>query len=158
AKHGQTPIDPTKRLIVDSTIIPNLVNSVQASLLAQATQDDVSLLWLNDQSKVNAVVAKLNDNKALAHIDRIMSGNSLTHPFNDPTTDSRTPDIIVLPQLGVIYANPTSTNIAEHGGFNEDDTHVALLIVNANPHLNNKTLPARVQTEQIAPTILRLLN
>jgi predicted AlkP superfamily pyrophosphatase or phosphodiesterase len=158
AKHGQTPIDPTKRLIVDRTIIPNLVNSVQAGLLALATQDDVSLLWLNDQSKVNAVVAKLNDNKALAHIDSILSGNSLTHLFNDPTKDSRTPDIIVLPQPGVIYANPTSTKIAEHGGFNEDDTHVALLIANANPHLNNKTLPARVHTEQIAPTILRLLN
>jgi hypothetical protein len=31
AKHGQVPMDPSKRLIVDSSIIPNLVNSVQAA-------------------------------------------------------------------------------------------------------------------------------
>src|SRR5215472_12747930 len=56
AKHGQSPIDPTLRLIVDKNIIPNLVNSVQAGLLAQATEDDVVLIWLSDQSKTNAVV------------------------------------------------------------------------------------------------------
>ncbi len=35
--------------------IPNLVNSVQSGLLAQATQNDVALIWLTDQSKVNDV-------------------------------------------------------------------------------------------------------
>jgi Type I phosphodiesterase / nucleotide pyrophosphatase len=156
AKHGQTPIDPTKRLIVDSTIIPNLVNSVQAGLLAQATQDDVSLLWLKDQSKVDAVVAELNANKAQAHIDTILSGHSLTKLFNDPPTDSRTPDIIVLPLPGVIYANPAATKIAEHGGFNEDDTHVPLLV--ANPHFIEESIDDSVQTTQIAPTILSFLG
>lgn len=156
AKHGQTPIDPTKRLIVDRTIIPNLVNSVQTGLLAQATQDDVSLLWLNDQSKVNAVVAKLNDNKAQAHIDTILSGNSLTKLFGDPTKDPRTPDIIVLPELGVIYANPTATKLAAHGGFNDDDTHVALLI--ANPAFDEDSISKPVETTQIAPTILSFLG
>jgi len=156
AKHGQTPIDPTKRLIVDSTIIPNLVNSVQAGLLAQAKQDDVSLLWLNDQSKVNAVVAELKANKAQAHIDRILSGHSLTKLFNDPTTDSRAPDIIVLPEPGVIYASPTAAKIADHGGFNEDDTHVALLV--ANPHFDEERISRPVETTQIAPTILSFLD
>jgi hypothetical protein len=51
-------------------------------------------------------------------------------PFIDPTTDSRTPDIVVLPTHGVIYAKLTATKIAEHGGFSEDDTHVALVIAN----------------------------
>jgi len=156
AKHGQSPIDPSLRLIVDKNIIPNLVNSVQAGLLAQATEDDVALIWLNDQSKTNDVVAKLNANKAQAHIDTILSGASLQQYFNDPTKDSRTPDIIVLPVHGVIYSSPTATKIAEHGGFSDDDTHVALFI--ANPRLNKGTISTAVQTEQIAPTILRLLN
>jgi hypothetical protein len=156
AKHGQSPIDPSKSLRVDKNIIPNLVNSVQSGLLAQATQDDVALLWLNDQSRVNDVVAKLNANKAQAHIDTIYSGDSLKQLFNGLTKDSRTPDIVVQPEHGVIYAKTTATKIAEHGGFTEDDTHVALLI--ANPHLNKESVSTPVQTTQIAPTILDLLG
>ena len=157
AKHGQAPIDPTKHQIIDKNIIPNLVNSVQAGLLAQATEDDVALIWLNDQSKTNDVVAKLNANKAQAHINTILSGASLQQFFNDPTKDSRTPDIVALPDPGVIYANPaTATKIAEHGGFSADDTHVSLFV--ANPHLPKGTISTPVQTTQIAPTILHLLN
>src|SRR5215510_6272636 len=156
AKHGQSPIDPSQRQIVDKNIIPNLVNSVQSGLLAQATEDDVALLWLTDQSKVNDVVAILNTYKAQAHIDTILSGASLQQYFNDPTKDSRTPDIIVLPVHGVIYAKLTATKIAEHGGFSSDDAHVALVV--ANPRFNKGTVSASVQTTQIAPTILHLLG
>jgi len=156
AKHGQSPIDPSLHLIVNKNIIPNLVNSVQPGLLAQATEDDVALIWLNDQSKTNAVVAALNANKAQAHIDTVLSGDAIKQLFNDPLTDSRTPDIIVLPVHGVIYAKTTATKIAEHGGFTEDDTHVALLI--ANPHLNKGSISTPVETTQIAPTILHLLG
>jgi len=156
AKHGQSPIDPSKHLIVDKNIIPNLVSSVQSGLLAQATEDDVALLWLTDQSKVNDVVATLNANKAQAHIDTILSGDSLKQYFNDPTKDSRTPDIIVLPEHGVIYAHITATKIAEHGGFSEDDTHVSLFV--ANPALKKGSISTPVQTTQIAPTILHLLH
>src|SRR5215467_7679316 len=156
AKHGQSPIDPNLHQIVDKHIIPTLVNSVQAGLLAQATEDDVALLWLTDQTKVNVVVAKLNANKAQAHIDTILSGASLQQFFNDPTKDSRTPDIIVLPVHGVIYASIGATKIAEHGGFSEDDTHVALFL--ANPTLKKGSISTPEQTTQIAPTILLLLH
>lgn len=156
AKHGQSPIDPSLHVIVDKNIIPNLVNSVQAGLVAQATEDDVALIWLSDQSKVNDVVTKLNANKAQAHIDTVLSGASLTQLFNDPTKDSRTPDIIVLPVHGVIYAKTTATKIAEHGGFSADDTHVGLIV--SNPHLDKGKISTDVQTTQIAPTILHLLN
>jgi len=98
----------------------------------------------------------LNANKAQAHIDTILSGASLKALFNDPTTDSRTPDIIVLPDHGVIYAKLTATKIAEHGGFSADDTHVALVI--ANPHLPKGSVATPVQTTQIAPTVLHLLG
>jgi hypothetical protein len=157
AKHGQSPIDPTLRRIVSSALIPNVVNSVQAGLLAQATQDDVALLWLTDQSKTNTVVAALNAQAQTLGIETILSGNSLKMLFNDPLTDARTPDIVVLPLHGVIYTKTTATKIAEHGGFAEDDIHVDLLL--ANPHLDRaKTVFTSVQTTQIAPTILSLLG
>ena len=56
AKHGQTPIDPSKTLRVSNKIIPALINAIGPNVLAQATQDDVALLWLKDQSKTQAVV------------------------------------------------------------------------------------------------------
>jgi hypothetical protein len=152
AKHGQSPIDPSLRVVVDNHIIPNLLGS----LVAQATQDDVSLIWLTDQTKVTDAVAILNAHKAQAHIDTILSGASLQQFFNDPTKDSRTPDIVVLPEHGVIYAKLTATKIAEHGGFSADDTRVALLV--SNPLLKKGAVSTAVQTTQIAPTILQLLQ
>lgn len=156
AKHGQSPVDPNKHQIVDSKIIPDLVNSVQAGLLAQATQDDVSLLWLTDSSKTNEVVAKLSANATQANIGQIISGDQLKQFYSDPQHDSRTPDIVVLPNPGVIYTKKTATKIAEHGGFSDDDTHVALLV--ANPHLQAGSIYTPVSTTQIAPSILQQLD
>jgi hypothetical protein len=53
----------------------------------------------------------------------------------------------------VIYTG--GSKIAEHGGFNEDDTHVALLV--SHPDFDEETVHAAVTTAQIAPTILMLL-
>src|SRR5262249_38684788 len=152
-----SPIDPNKYAKVSPSIIKNVVNGVQAGLLAQATMDDVALLWLQDQSKVNAVVAALSTkaNESAAQIQEILSGDALKLLYNDPTTDSRTPDVVVLPEQGIIYTESTK-KIAEHGGFSNDDTHVALVI--ANPLFKQGTVFAAVQTTQIAPTILHLLG
>ena len=76
--------------------------------------------------------------------------------FNDPATDPRAPNIVVIPRPGVIYASKTATKIAEHGGFSDDDTHVLLLV--ASPHLEPGVLKTPVQTTQIAPTILSVLG
>ena len=156
AKHGQSPIDPNQHQIIDHNAIPNLVNSVQPGLLAQATQDDVSLLWLTDSSKTAAVVAQLSAHAQALGIQKILAGDELKLLFNDPHKDARTPDIVVLPRDGVIYASKTATKIAEHGGFSLDDTNVDLLV--ANPQLESATVFTPVQTTQIAPTILRLLS
>lgn len=156
AKHGQTPIDPSKHQIVDKSIVPSLVNGVQAGLVAQATEDDIALLWLSDQGKTDAAVAKLLASQSQASIQEILSGDSLKLRFNDPTTDSRTPDVIALPNMGVIYAGKGATKIAEHGGFNLDDMSVPILV--ANPRLKAATIKSPVETAQVAPTILGLLG
>ncbi len=156
AKHGQAPIDRRKSQIVNKAVIPSLVNAVQNGLLAQATQDDVSLLWLNDQSKTNAVVAQLQANAPQASIQHILSGDTLEDQFDNPRKDSRTPDIIVQPTPGTIYASTSSTKIAEHGGFSDDDTHVPILV--ASPQLVRGQIDSDVETTQIAPTILQFLG
>jgi hypothetical protein len=59
AKHGQSPIDPNEYQKVAPSTNPNVVNGVQSGLLAQATQDDIALLWLTDSSKTDAVVSSV---------------------------------------------------------------------------------------------------
>jgi hypothetical protein len=75
--------------------------------------------------------------------------------FNDPATDSRTPDIIVQPYTGVIYTT-SSKKQEEHGGFAQDDTNVMLLL--SKPGLFPTTVTAFVETTQVAPTILQALG
>ena len=58
--------------------------------------------------------------------------------------------------LNELLAKPTATKIAEHGGFTDDDTHVALVV--AKPGLHGGSIGTSVQTTQIAPTILSLLD
>jgi len=48
------------------------------------------------------------------------------------------------------------SKIAEHGGMNQDDLHVALLV--SNPNFSPRTLGMPVLTKQIAPSILQALG
>jgi arylsulfatase A-like enzyme len=48
------------------------------------------------------------------------------------------------------------TKIAEHGGFNEDDIHIALLV--SLPSLPQKTVESAVLNQQVAPTIIKALG
>jgi Type I phosphodiesterase / nucleotide pyrophosphatase len=156
AKHGQSPIDITKKQIVDQKIIPDLLNGISKDLVAQASGADIMLLWLTDPKRTSEAVATLKAHEREGHIRKVLSGEALRLMFPDPLRDSRAPDLIVEPEFGVIYAKPTSPAIAEHGGFLEEDTHVALLI--AHPTLKPQEIRAAVHTTQIAPTILHLLG
>ncbi len=58
---------------------------------------------------------------------------------------------------GNIYSSEAGdTGIAAHGGFSEEDTHVALLV--SNPGLSPRMIKIPVQTTQVAPTILQVLG
>jgi hypothetical protein len=56
---------------------------------------------------------------------------------------------------GVTYSKSTSKQ-AEHGGFAHDDTNVMILV--SNPNFERKTLTTPVQTDQVAPTVLKALG
>jgi hypothetical protein len=156
AKHGQAPIDITKRRIIDSKLIPAAVNAVSPGLVAQSTEDDVALLWLTDQSLTNQAASALLAHSGPLGIRSVLFGAPLVAMFGDPHVDSRTPDLIGLAVLGVIYASPTATKTAEHGGFSDDDTHVPILL--AGPGVGGGVDLSQVLTTQIAPTILRALG
>jgi hypothetical protein len=166
AKHGDSPIDPT-RYFADGTSTPatllgNMIPYSESPLNTTgigATEDDVSVLWLKKGVSVNAAVKLLESNASAIGMGEIFYGPSLALNYNsgglEPGEDPRSPDIIVTPNIGVTYSNSTSM-IGDHGGFGHDDTNVVMLV--SNPNFTAQTVSALAATRQIAPTILEALG
>ena len=171
AKHGQSPINPAKvnkpghfadlvAALPDGGTNPAALAIVNAGACSSGPcgfvqDDDIALIWLQDQSQTQAVIDYLNTNAKALFIDEVLGGDELNLKFNDPTKDSRTPDIIVQPQYGTIYTGSSKKN-AEHGGMSIGDTNVALLV--SNPGIGSAVLKTPVITSQVAPTILKALK
>jgi arylsulfatase A-like enzyme len=166
AKHGGSPIDPALYVAdganTPATLLGSAIPFSESPLNTTgigATEDDVSVLWLNKGASVSAAVELLESNAAAIGLGQIYYGPSLWLNYNvggtDPGQDPRTPDIIVTPNVGVTYSGST-TMIADHGGFAHDDTNVMLLV--ANPRFSPLTVSAATATAQVAPTILTALG
>jgi hypothetical protein len=161
AKHGQSPVD-THRFTEPATSPAALLAAYlpfSESPLdvngAGPTQDDISLIWLKNSSDTLTAVGILENptNAANAAIGQIFYGPSLGTMYT--LGDSRTPDIIVQPNVGVIYTT-SSKKQAEHGGFAHDDTNVMMLL--SNPEFAPRKVTSFVETTQVAPTILQALG
>lgn len=172
AKHGQSPINPKSFFPIPgksgangetpADLVANLLPASESPTNPNGigpTQDDVSLLWLADSNTTAAAVATLESNAAKAGIGQIFSGSTLALNYNTPGLppygDPRTPDIIVQPNVGVIYTG-SRKKLSEHGGFAHDDTNVVMLL--SNPNFSKRSVYAAVETDQVAPTILKSLG
>ena len=171
AKHGQSPINPVKtnkpgHFADLVAALPDGGTNAAAKAIVSANacatgacgfvnDDDIALIWLQDQSLDQQATAYLNKNAIPLFIDEVMGRDELTIRFNNPLKDSRTPDVIVRPNYGTIYTGSTAKN-AEHGGFGYSDTNVGLIV--SNPHLQAQVVKSPVATSQVAPTILKELG
>ncbi len=182
AKHGQSPIDPhlfyplpghsgsngtSPVALLGTQYIPDSeLNQIGP------TQDDISLIWLSPGANTQAAVDVLEDasktpgTPTYIGLGQIFYGASLTSmidtpgtpPYGDAPTldaDPRTPDIIVAPNVGIIYTGSLAKQ-SEHGGFAHDDTNVMMLL--SNPSFSPKLFSNPVETAQVAPTILKALG
>jgi Type I phosphodiesterase / nucleotide pyrophosphatase len=165
AKHGGSPID-TSRYVANTNTPATLLGtrlpfseSPLNSTGIGATEDDVSVLWLNKGESVASAVELLEQNAATIGLGQIYFGPTLALNYNvggwEPGQDPRTPDIIVTPNVGVTYSGST-TMIADHGGFAHDDTNVMLLV--SHPSFKPQTVFDGTSTTQVAPTILKALG
>ena len=160
SKSGNTPINRAEtKIISDRAVLTPALDKLGAADRFHVA-DDVLLEWLTPAYRARAeqVIHSLIAQQAAGTdlgIGKFYSGPELTALFGNPRTDPRAPDFILEPRAGAIYANHAD-KIAEHGGFHQDDRHVALLV--SNPHLKRGTFFAAVRTTQIAPTILTLLG
>ena len=171
AKHGQSPINPVKvnkpghfadvvATLPDAATNPAAIAIANANACSKGPcgfvqDDDIALIWLQDQSQAQAVIDYLNANAKALFIDEVLGGDDLKLKFNDPAHDSRTPDVIVQPIYGTVYTGSTKKN-AEHGGMSFGDTNVGLIV--SNPRLPSALLKTPVLTSQVAPTILQALD
>jgi hypothetical protein len=170
AKHGQSPVDPNRFYPIpghsgtngtppSAVLGPAFLPDSELNQIG-STEDDISLLWLSPGASTTAAVGLLEGSAKAAGIGQIFYGPSLEAIYDKPGLpsaggDPRTPDIIVQPNVGVIYTG-SSKKQAEHGGFAQDDTNVVLLV--SNPSLKPRTVTSFVETTQVAPTILKLLG
>ena len=182
AKHGQSPTDYSKLKKIGHSVSHALSAYIGSGSDAmtgnnlgggQVTDDDVALVWLNDQSLRDQAVEVLKAVTACPAVDpvtKIVSSSTslictdnggavidlskVPSKFGEPA-NGRTPDIMVQPNSGVIYTTSKAKD-EEHGGFAPDDGHLALLV--SLPSLSSETVDDRVQTTQVAPTIIRALG
>jgi hypothetical protein len=170
AKHGQSPIDTHRFFPIPghsggngtppSAVLGSTFLSDSQLNQIGSTEDDISLLWLNPGTSTLDAVALLESNATQSGIGQILYGPSLETIFNAPGLpaqggDPRTPDIVVLPNVGVVYTGSLKKQ-SEHGGFANDDTNVMLLV--SNPSIHSRTITTFVETTQVAPTVLKLLG
>ena len=166
AKHGMSPIDPnllvTGPPTTPATLLSSVIPSSESPLTPGgigATEDDVSVLWLNKGASIPASVQLLETNAGPIGLGQIFYGPTLALNHNvgglGPGLDPRSPDIIVTPNVGVTYIGQGSA-LGDHGGFGHDDTNVIMLV--SNPHFSPQTVSNATATTQVAPTIVKALG
>ncbi len=186
AKHGQSPLNSNHlRLINNAPILTAIDNAWDAHigctsncapLIVGGTDDDVwqSYLSVDTQSAANFVKNYLWDHSAPADtygnktvmvphsgLAQIYAGKAAAEFFGVSVSNPRYPEVFGRVQVGVIYntgfTTPQNYEIAEHGGDNPGDLDVPILIYAPGivmPGSNGQ----RVETTQVAPTILALLG
>lgn len=170
AKHGQSPIDPNRFFPIpghsgangtppSGVLGPDFLPDSELNQIGP-TEDDVSLLWLKPDVSTTDAVSELESNATAIGLGQIIYGPQLAMMFNKPGLpadggDPRTPDIIVTPNVGVVYTG-SSKKQSEHGGFALDDTNVMLLV--SNPSLHAHTVTSAVTTSEVGPTVLVALG
>lgn len=179
AKHGQSPQKPSALTrIPDGPILDALNVAWKSShpdrvqpLVAFAVDDDGMLIWLHDRSDTATAFAREfllhhsgtgNDisgrPKAYTRsgLRQVFAGEAAADYFRTTPGDPRVPDLFGISQYGVVYTGAMA-KIAEHGGANPQDRDVALVVSGAGIEAGVVD-DDRVETTQIAPTILELLG
>ena len=89
AKHGETPLDPP-RTIVLTTVIPNLLNgALGAGAVLKATQKSNAIIWLKNQSNTLAAANLIDENRASTGVRTNSCAGVVEAAFPRPPGGSR---------------------------------------------------------------------
>jgi hypothetical protein len=187
AKHGQSPVDRTQLRLIDDGEVTGALSDAWAKLHPEATSplvafaidDDGMLIWLSDRSQAATDFAKnflwnytplkvggsdVNGNfvdysGTVQHsgLRKIYAGEAAADFIGVVTSDDRVPDVIGIATVGTVYSDPTKIKkIAEHGGDARQDRHVPIIVWGGG--IEHEWIDQKVETTQIAPTVLELLG
>lgn len=188
AKHGQSPQSRADLTIINDGDMIDALNCAwekyaatckdpaKPHLVAHAIDDDGILMWLNDRSPAAIRFAKrfllgysgsgigsddagnTIENKPFsqAGVTRIYAGEEAADLFGVRPSDDRVPDLVGIAQHGTVWAGGKLSKIAEHGGHARQDRHVPIVVWGAG--IDQNIIEEPVATNQIAPTILKLLG
>src|SRR5260370_21663483 len=133
AKHGQSPINPTKikkpgHFAGLVAAVPDAATNVGAIAIASANNcstgacgfvqdDDIALIWLQDQTQTQAAADYLNANANALLIDEVMAGDEIKPKFNTPPTHNATPPLFLQPICSPVDT-PSLAHNAQHGEIN----------------------------------------
>ncbi|KAJ3280804.1 hypothetical protein HDU76_009077, partial [Blyttiomyces sp. JEL0837] len=159
AKHGQAPVDQTLLVKIDEAVVVAATGYTADDITY--TSDDSFLVWAHNQTQAADICKNLIANKKTINADdpdaKILCGQALIDFVGaDPKTDSKVPDVIVLPNEGTMYSTSAKKDM-EHGGGSEGDMHVGLFVA-GGAISRAKVVEDAVATKQIAPTLLRALG
>ena len=181
AKHGQSPQNRADLTIINDT---GMIAALELAwlkagnlgpLVAHPIDDDGVLLWLNDRShKALKFVKDFLGSYSGNGVGSDGAGNKTTKAFTnaglkaiyvgDEAADfigvtsnvDRVPDVIGIAKQGSVYAGGSLSKIAEHGGDAAQDRHVPIVLWGGG--VEHEWIDDKVETTQIAPTIVRLLG
>ena len=186
SKHGQSPLDRALLRLIDDGEVTGALNNAWTQqtgsshpLVAFSICDDAMLLRLTGRSKKATDFAEdflwsyqpskvggsnpdgsFHDySGTVLHsgLRNIHAGKEAADFIGVPRHDARVPDVIGIAAVGTVYSSPTKIKkISEHGGNAAQDRHVPILIWGAG--VETRRSNERVETTQIAPTILQLLG
>jgi hypothetical protein len=178
AKHAQSPQTPSALTrIPDGPIITGLNTAWHTAhpagvnpLVAQSTDDDGMVMWLNDRTQTAAGFAKafllghagvgndINGNPkayTASGLSTVYAGAAASAYFGANPGDPRTPDVFGVSQVGTVFTGKMG-KIAEHGGANPQDLNVPIIV--SGGRIEPQVSSEPVKTTQIAPTILQVLG
>lgn len=154
--YGQSPMDTRRLRHIALADVQAVADGIQPGLVAHITGGDAAMIWLTDAAKTEALVKAYGDKAATLGIADIYAGARMALTLNLPAKDSRIPDIILQPELGVLWGARDDKALAGFGGMLDEDTHVALLVSGAQ--LAGRYDPTWVPTTQLARLLLNALG
>ncbi|DBA92155.1 hypothetical protein WJX77_006975 [Trebouxia sp. C0004] len=154
AKHGQQPVTTNATLISPTPIATALKN--QNISVAQFTTDDIGLIWL---SRSNQTTAALTYLRTLASNTSygILDVNQPAYYGLVSNVAGRTPDLVVVPRAGVVFASP-GKKLSEHGGLMQSDLNVALMVYAPQLATAGTVYNSTVSVSQVACTTLSMIG
>ncbi|KAL3133692.1 hypothetical protein ABBQ32_008192 [Trebouxia sp. C0010 RCD-2024] len=154
AKHGQQPTASNATLISPTPIATALAS--QNISVAQFTTDDIGLLWLTSSEQTTIALAYL---RSLAQNSSygILDVNEPAYYGLVSNVVGRTPDLVMVPQPGVVFASP-SKKLSEHGGLLQPDVNVALMVYAPDLVTAGTIYNETVSVSQVACTSLSMIG